>query len=515
MERFQYNPEADSMFTPVAASPLTPFSPFRSAEPTSLPTWDQVAQGNYISVALTFPFDGDKKTIEAHLKTSLYHLSRQHKNFAARLKIDPHTGRVSIEKHSTDEIPFEVIDHGDKLPYTYGQLKAKGFAASAFVHPDFVADGALGPFSLVPVSQVRLSFIDGGLILWVYLHHIIADGDGLHKYLECFAAATRGQKADQLKNTKFNPPSKDSNAGEDSSSSSSASPSSGAGSGISSPRSFEAIISRGPEHTAAPSFTQPRPRPDWYAPVVGTPAAQTNYHRANALLRGPPRKGNTFVFRSDRLAQLASLVEAIHPASRPPSADAALAALTWAHATRARLAAEGADAEAMGLAGGPARLLLLPPLLARADGRAAGRGPAAVERPAADVVAACEDFRAVVPLADAIVACKAAGSADDEGPAAGAARLDADGNKPHHLVFNTWRSLGMDTEWVVPGVSDEAVGPAAVRPARGGTALGYAHVLPGRVDSEVLEMVVYIPEAATEALMEDEDYMRWVDHVVE
>lgn len=582
----------DGTYSPVSpVSPLPPFSPFMSADPAELCAWDQIAQRDYVSAVLVFPFDGDKAAAEAHISASLTRLQHQYKHFAASLKIDPHTGRVRVEKHTNDEIPFKVVDHGAKLPYTYDQLKAKEFAPSAFVDPDFTVDGALNPFCLVPVSQVRLSFIDGGLILWIYLHHTITDGSGLRRFLECLAAQTRGDKYDHPMKIKFDPPTTTTTTTTGNNESPTASGSSYTAADT--PNSFEELVAECPEYTTVPAFTKPRPIPDGYVEVLGTPGCQINYHSMNEQIRGPRRKGSMFVFRNERLDQLRDLIEAIYPAAalgRPgapsakkwrPSTHVALAALTWVHATKARLATETfADAHTKaeisnsGGGGGDeipheqndhpataavstAKLLTCVDWKLRAftaegstDWFGVGIAFPATIAPVAAVTAACDDFHAIIPLLGDI---EAAIASVDEGfvakrtatiqaamaPAAAAAKeeeeengggsgsggggggggdpramaLDLDGNNPGHLMFNTWRFIGMDTVWEIPGIKTPS--PAALRAARGGTPLGYAQILPAKKGSEVVELALYIPEKAMEALMKDADYMRWVDHVVE
>lgn len=519
--------EDDLPLLPAIRSPS--ISPISSPESPLSTGWDQIPQREYISFVLVFPFAGDKLAAEAHVKASLKRLEEHHQHFVARLTVDPHDTHVSMENHLHYEIPFRVVDHGDKMPYTYDELKAKEFTPSAFVHPDFTADGTLKVFSQLPVSQVQLSFIEGGLLLWVYLHHTIADGDGVQNFLECFAAATRGEKSGHTTNyiVDFLSEGLPNNARGDSPAYS--------GSGASSPASFDALLSDRHEHAVAPSFTQ-----QWYA---------------DEAVRGPVRKGNMFVFRESSLILPKSLTQGdFAPAKRPGlfredhinksagetaknpplsateeplhkpfqcSSYEALAALIWAHATCARIYTGQDDPEAVGRRRGPARLLVYLDRQSRAHPPAAagGRGSAwlcaGVDMPSAaakpvDIVAACRDLRHLLPLVSAIRA-----SVDTTGASSNSriAPLDVDVSRPHHLVINNWRSIGTGTTWNVPGL--QAPDPTAIRAIRGGTALGYVHILPKRVDSKFVEMVVYLPEKAMRALMEDFDFMKWVHHVVE
>lgn len=505
MEGYHYLAAQQGTNSPVnLASPLEPYSPLLTTDPTSLPAWDQVAQRAYIQVALCFPFDGGKTAAEAHIESSLERLGRQRRDFAGNLNTSPQTGRVQLEKHSSDEISFEVVDHGDKFPHTFAQLKSKDFAASAFVHPDFARDGTLAPFRLVPVCQVRASFVQGGLILWVYLHHTFADGDGMRIFLECFSAQTRGTKVDHPRNTNFEP----------------ADPS--ASSFSSTPSAVEDLLKDCPEYIKAPSAQA-------YSPgTIGTPLAHMAPSRP--AISHIPRKGHMFVFRHDRVDQLKSLIEALQPAGQKkrPSSYVTMAALTWAHLTKARIEAEPEAAAAD--PSGPAKLKKCVDWKSRASWDAAKEyfGVAVAlpfsQLPVEAVVRPCYDFNAMVPLVRTIedtissvdddfvaqrtAALKAAAAEDPRSVV-----LDLDPLNPKHLAFNTWRYIGADAEWEIPGVT--AARPEAIRPVRGEIGMGYALIMPAKKDSTFHELVITLPEKAMGVLMKDHDYMRWVDRVVE
>lgn len=454
--------------------------------------------------------------------------------------------------------------------YDYALLKDKEFPPSLFVHPYFVADGTLDPFYPTSVAQVHLSFMSGGLLLWVYLHHTIAEGDVLQSFLEAFSAATRGEdgKHDKTVHVDFLSEGLPTNAKGDSSAQS--------GSGDSSPVSFEALISEGLEHTVAPAFTSELSPIEEDDPVVGTSTAHAEFERGDRPVRGPVRQGNMFVFQEDVLLQLRagitylylqakgvhaelpaeaglgeivdepdnkSVGETTDNSDKKPAGETAdnhedkpteepsvktvkfscyeaLAALIWAHATRARTNTEQEDTKLPALGDGPARLLVYLDQQPRDHPTAAAGGRSSawihpdvdrrlVPAQSADVIRACEKLQHLMPLVEAIRASIDARGASSKAPIP---PLDMDGYKPHHLVMNTWRSIGMGTTWNIPGV--QASAPAAIRAPRGNNALGYAHVLPKSVDSAVVEVAIYLPEKAMFELMKDEDFMIWVDHVV-
>lgn len=184
--------------------------PETSAETPSLgvlnSSWNQGAIRAYISVALSFPLTDSlsQNSAIAHIKSSLDSLSQQRPDFAGHLTTDE-ADRVYLHQRSGNKIPFEVVSHTESFPYSYGQLQGQEFTPRAFVHPDFVLDGSLSPPTLVPVCQVHLSIISGGLIMWLYLHLSFSDGDGLRMFIESFAAQTRGTQVHHPRNIANDP----------------------------------------------------------------------------------------------------------------------------------------------------------------------------------------------------------------------------------------------------------------------------------------------------------------------
>lgn len=486
------------------ASPLSPVSPILPA-PQELSAWDQCNGRQYIQVALTFPFDDRNKrsryAAEVHIKDSLKRLKRQRRDFSASLRVDPSTFRVYLEHHRDDAIPFKVVDFGDNFPYTFEQLKTQGFPPRAFSHNNFFLDGYVTPYSLTPVCQVRLSFIKGGLIIWTVLHHTFADGDGLRMLLECFAAQTRGETVDHPESLiePVPPPRVDEHLESRTWS------------------DWSDLIRDCPEIVRLPELNGPmRPPPNVVLDQIEQAEAPNS------------KSGHLFVFRNDRLDILRNLIEAISPkGTKRPSAYTAMCALTWAHATRARIATEPAAARCDPSA--PAQLMCPVNWRSRAF-RAESKdyfGNASVypltRVPVEDVVGACYDFNAIVPLIKRIETTIK--SVDEEFVATRAAVLQQmddprvcgvnhDLRSPKHLMFNTWRFFGADTEWNIPGVTSRK--PEAIRPVRGGDLpLGYCLIMPARLESKVQELLLYLPTKAMGLLMKDHDYMRWVDHVVE
>ena len=86
------------------------------------------------------------------------------------------------------------------------------------------------------------------------------------------------------------------------------------------------------------------------------------------------------------------------------------------------------------------------------------------------------------------------------------------------VAYNTWASIGADTEWDIPGVpknkGQKYVKPESVRRSHHGWQNGGNLVLPRRKDSEVWEVMVQLKEEHMERLLQDEGWMQWVERVI-
>lgn len=170
------------------------------------PVWDQFAVRAYIQLALCFPFDSKITSLaaaEEPIRASLQRLGQQRPELAAKLT-GGLQGRAWLLRRAGDTIPFSVLltdvsRLGGSYP-TYEQLKEAGFPQKPFVHPDFASAGELGPGRPLPVSRVDVSFVEGGLILWVNMHHTLVDGDGARVFLDCFSGQTRGEEVAHAQN---------------------------------------------------------------------------------------------------------------------------------------------------------------------------------------------------------------------------------------------------------------------------------------------------------------------------
>jgi len=87
-----------------------------------------------------------------------------------------------------------------------------------------------------------------------------------------------------------------------------------------------------------------------------------------------------------------------------------------------------------------------------------------------------------------------------------------DYRQPTHLNFNSWRHMGAEAKWSLPGVS--VTYPDAIRKLPGEWGIGDVLILLGRADSGRYELLISPPEVSMKALCEDDCWMTWVDRVV-
>lgn len=264
--------------------------PKQQEQTIPLLAWNQATSRVYMQVALCFPFNDGKDQVEKHLVESLDRLKRQRPDFAGTLHSDD-IGCLSLKTTTGDVIS---CNQGPDFPYTYAQLVSNEFSPSAFVDPSFALDGSALNLDCqsLPVSQVRFSIIEGGLILWVYLHHSIADGEGLSFFLECFTAQTRGEKIQRPDKMTVEPARACADiadkqlliSGE--------------------PNTFEDLLRRSPEYTTTNT-----------CPAIAQSSSTGNSEQE-------PKKASLFIFSNQKLQELRALVASVSPAgSKPPSAS--------------------------------------------------------------------------------------------------------------------------------------------------------------------------------------------------
>ncbi|KAB5511563.1 hypothetical protein GE09DRAFT_1269971 [Coniochaeta sp. 2T2.1] len=169
-----------------------------TTHPLSL--WDQVAPRNYMSIVLCFSsaqtHPSAQLSVSNHLRTALSRLASRRREFAGTLHLggpgstNPH--HVLLSTSPAHHIPLHVVDLYDESDTRYEGLREEGFPARVFVDRRLVVSGELRPGGKrVPVVQIRFVFVRGGFFLLVYLHHAFGDGSCMDALLKELGDETR------------------------------------------------------------------------------------------------------------------------------------------------------------------------------------------------------------------------------------------------------------------------------------------------------------------------------------
>ncbi|KAK0701591.1 hypothetical protein B0T26DRAFT_733999 [Lasiosphaeria miniovina] len=86
---------------------------------------------------------------------------------------------------------------------------------------------------------------------------------------------------------------------------------------------------------------------------------------------------------------------------------------------------------------------------------------------------------------------------------------------PQSLGFNSWvHTGGINTEWDIPGLPEPGYKPDAVRRVQAFYRASGGLIQPTRPELNRWELLLILPARAVEILLEDGEWMRWVDRVV-
>jgi hypothetical protein len=237
------------------------------------------------------------------------------------------------------------------------------------------------------------------------------------------------------------------------------------------------------------------------------------------------KTGKIFVFRRDRIQELQQLVRQHLKSPQNPSTYTCLAALTFAHITKAREQAEAflpsfeGKYEASLWNSVNWRTRAFQDFTEDYFGNAAL--PAVTKVPRRLLIKACDDtlaFAKLVPMIKASV-----DAVDEEYVLRRLAMVSAlpdprligvnyDPRMPQTLAFNTWRHFGADAIWDIPGVSVEK--PDAIRRAHGSWNLGTALILPAQALSIHQEIFVSLSKVSMDLLCKDREWLKWVDRII-
>lgn len=157
-----------------------------------LSEFGQASLRSYQQIVLAFPLaeTASAPTIYQHLRSSLTRVGNECPLLACNVNLQKSRfGEEVFILPSSEGIPLQTeIDNS-----SYADLAASGFPAAHFIHPGSDLNDSLkldgGP---APVAHARVKFINGGLLLFLSLHHSAGDGYCLGLFAEAFAAATRG-----------------------------------------------------------------------------------------------------------------------------------------------------------------------------------------------------------------------------------------------------------------------------------------------------------------------------------
>lgn len=459
-----------------------------------LSEFNQASLRTYTQIVLAFPLaqSASASIIYQHLRHSLTRVGQEFPLLACNVHLEKSRfGEEAFILPSLDEIPLLTeIDGAD-----YASLAARGFPAEDFIHSGLDLNSTLnlqeGP---VPVAHVRAKFVDGGVLLMLSLHHTMGDGYCLGLFAEAFSAATRrGRIAVEYSSPVLRLPQDEDVSSETLLTLSRHCP------------EYEVLLNP----NSGPSLPDKLPG--------GVPSQEI------------PGAAKIFAFKIDQIENLRSMVQAIFgPVARKPSAFVCLAALTWAHVTRARRKSEPGLAPPCGNA--DVAKLFTPIDFRRRfhDETEEYFGNAIVTVPTQSLVEEVESACGDQNMASlAKVVAQIATTISDVDQAAVLRRealfkrvgdyrrlvLSQDRSLPVQLQFNSWRYFGGNDVWNMPGMGNKK--PDSVRRIQGGVSLGNALILPLSSESEVYELLLQCPQASMATLLRDDEWMHWVHHVIE
>ncbi|KAI0452447.1 hypothetical protein F5B21DRAFT_516080 [Xylaria acuta] len=461
-----------------------------------LSVFNQCSPRGYICVVLCFPCDDSRREDAVHhIRQSLARLASNRPLFAGRLHTD--NGRVYLRRSCAFDIPFEVIPTEAENEVDYEQLRRDEFPPATFIDTRYGIPGLAGPnCNPIPVSKVDVTFARGGLFLSIFLQHAITDGGSLSVFLEAFGNKTRNipdnlpsEQRLRVLNPRLH---------------------SAASRKLSEMSPFNRLVKSCPEYVILPDLsgpTQPRMQ------TIGQPIADLN------------KIGKIFAFTADRLQELRKLIRDTNKSDKLPTAYMSLAALAFAHITKARINTEpvltGIEPSQTAALWNSVnwRRRAFPGATDNYFGNAVL--PAVTRVTREKVNAAAYDDKNLAGLVPSIKDSIAKVDEDyvnrrmsmmSQAPDPRMVGVNYDPRSPEVLAFNTWRHFGADIEWNIPGVP--VTKPDTIRRATGGFGLGTALILPAKKDSGKQELFVSLTVDAMEALCRDERWMKWVDRII-
>jgi hypothetical protein len=466
----------------------------------TLGPWDQAASRSYMKLALCFPFDdkcsaaelGQRKDdVQHHLQAALNRLSKQWPKLTGSLQLDQsegQTGRLVYHRASESAgIPLALFEPGDKFPVTYSQLRDSGFQPGTFVHINFIPDEQLRPSEPIPTSSVRVSFVSGGLVLWVFLHHSIGDGWTFSNLINAFGASTRGITLDLLPDLPLhNIPH---------------------GATLYEASTMLESQAACPEYCLLSDPTGPG------GPRLMTGGSPMNEYK---------KTGKIFVFKQERLDELLELMNSLGSTSKKLSRYVCLGILTWVHVAMTRITRENPgypseDAKPFTPFDWAWRVLGQ-----KTKDMGNMVGIVLTQIPFSELSHPRNDPEVLSRIARSLA--MALGSVTLDWVEARRNFINSiqdprfigishDPRQAQELAFNTWQFVGRDATWDIPWVPVNV--PDAMRRIQGEWNMAGANVMPARPNSTNWELLITIPKCSMDALEEDEEWMKWVYQIID
>ncbi|KAI1435901.1 hypothetical protein GGR50DRAFT_653663 [Xylaria sp. CBS 124048] len=466
----------------------------------ALNAWNQLAPRAYNRFVLCFEVDNDRHLPAiSYLRFCISEVGHKRPVLKSLLQVEV---PIALIVAGQQNIPIEVRDIRQQFGRTYADLKEAGFPASAFVNDVFEVPAG----SVIQALVLRIYVIDGGILLGIHLHHSLGDGAAIDLVISWLSAATRGDRYDT-------------NA-------------------ISLASPFCIDQYPPPENSLDQRFS-----PDYIKQnfperiLLSSPLCQLPVERS---------MGKIFVFNVATLNTLKAHIQKLEGVKRL-STTVILIAYVWAHATKARIAASRQAGRSICMPYGQAndgaensKLMTIVDTRKRVfDGIGAtqyfGNASEAAlgSLPIADLFKMCErrtDVNSGV-LPDnlgTVVRCiqesikgvnvdfvrkryKVYSRLSDPQKLA----YDISPDDKHAFMFNSWRYFGMndEQEWRIPGLKGTRY-PDRIRRAGGRWNTPAAMLIPGRPDSEELEVMITIEERALELLIKDEIFTSLTTRIV-
>ena len=465
--------------------------------------WDQTAPRAYITNCLCFPLGNSSneaiRELELHLVSSLDGLATQLPDLAGHIQVNP-VGQLEFVSSMDGRIPFQFSILDNPRSNFYAELKDRGFPQGELFQSKVFNTPLISDTSLLPVLIVRAVVVPGGLLLGIFAHHGFMDGEGMTKMLECLGAQTRRQQLGIPTKKELEFPFPDENA-ED-----------------------PCVDGFRPGYISRFEF------PEFEFDSHCRGPTQPIVHESDSTpMSAIPTTGKIFVFSAQRLAELKeAVVAASEPGMSIPSTYTSLAALAWARIAQARISTETFRYTPVRLGhawmSNPVnwRPRAFPASTAGYFGNCMAKAITELTETTIMRVGCDSSLRGLAALVTAI---QSALSSVDADFVHSRTRLFRRLDDPRHLGlrwdprrsadlnFNSWRHLGIEAQWNLPGVS--VTYPDAVRKLPAAEwGMGDALILPGRKDS-AYELLVMLPMVSMEALCKDEEWLKWVGRVVD